>query len=251
MFDVAFIQEKGNGRLMPESELVRDYCAQIGLPIELYTPKRIHRRQLPFTRRCFVFGDMDCMHGAMRQLKIPIPEAVYFPSSLMPYLHRKIWLDTLGSVRKRIDDGAPAVFAKPASRAKIFTGQIFSNRSDFYHVGQTSWREPVWCSEIVVWQSEYRVYVNGSDIVAVDHYAGDANVALDLNVVTQAVALYARSGEAPAAFGIDFGVLASGETALVEANDGYALGAYQISSAAYTQLVFVRWRQLLASPPAD
>jgi hypothetical protein len=251
VFEVAFIQEKGSGRLMPESGLVRDHCVQIGLPIELYTPKRIHRRQLPLTRRCFVFGDMDCMHGAMRQLKIPIPDAVYFPPSLTQYLHRKIWLDTLGNVRKRIEDGAAAVFAKPASRAKVFTGQIFSNHSDFYHVAQTSWREPVWCSEVVAWQSEYRVYVNGNDIVSVDYYAGDANVVLNLNVATHAVALYARSGEAPAAFGIDFGVLASGETALVEANDGYALGAYQISSTAYTQLMFVRWRQLLASPQGD
>jgi len=60
VFEVAFIQEKGSGRLMPESGLVRDHCVQIGLPIELYTPKRIHRRQLPLTRTCFVFGDMDC-----------------------------------------------------------------------------------------------------------------------------------------------------------------------------------------------
>jgi len=46
---------------------------------------------------------------------------------------------------------------------------------------------------------------------------------------------------------MDFGVLSSGESALVEANDGYALGAYKISSAAYSELLFSRWRELISS----
>lgn len=86
----------------------------------------------------------------------------------------------------------------------------------------------------------------GEEIVSVDHYDGDASVALDLDVVNQAVAQFRASGEAPSAYGIDFGVLAAGETALVEANDGYALGAYAIGSAPYTKLVFTRWTELLA-----
>ncbi len=137
------------------------------------------------------------------------------------------------------------MFAKPANRAKIFTGQVFSNPSDFYFVGRTSGREQVWCSEVVNWRSEYRVYVTGQAILSVDHYAGDAGVTLDMSVVRQAVSEYAQSGEAPAAYGIDFGVLASGETALVEANDGFALGGYAIGSAAYGEMMFSRWRQLL------
>lgn len=245
MFEIAFIQERGNGRLMPESALVRDHCLRINLPFELYTPKRIQRRQLPLTPRSFVFGDMDAMHGAMRQLGIPVPDAVYYPASLHAFLRRKVWLDTLGNVRHRVNNAGQPVFAKPAGRAKIFTGQVFSDHSDFYFVGETSGREPVWCSDVVRWQSEYRVYVNSQDIVSVDHYSGDAAVQLDISVIQAAVNEYTKSGEAPAAYGIDFGVLVSGETALVEANDGFALGAYAINSAAYTEMMFRRWRQLL------
>jgi hypothetical protein len=245
MFETAFIQEEGNGRLMPEARLVRDHCVTMGMPVQLYTPKRIHRRQLALTGRSFIFGDMDCMHGAMRQLNIPIPEAMYYPPSLTRWLHRKVWLDTLGGVRMRIEDGAAPIFAKPASRAKVFTGRVFSGHADFYHVGTTSWREPVWCSEVVSWRSEYRVYVNGYDIVAIDHYEGDANATLDVAAVEQALSEHRRSGEAPAAYGIDFGVLSSGETALVEANDGYALGAYKIESAPYAELLFARWAELV------
>lgn len=63
--------------------------------------------------------------------------------------------------------------------------------------------------------------------------------------VEQALSEHRRSGEAPAAYGIDFGVLSSGETALVEANDGYALGAYKIESAPYAELLFARWAELV------
>ncbi len=40
------------------------------------------------------------------------------------------------------------------------------------------------------------------------------------------VATYEESGTAPAGYALDAGVLDSGETALVEVNDGYALGFY-------------------------
>jgi hypothetical protein len=59
------------------------------------------------------------------------------------------------------------------------------------------------------------------------------------------------SGIAPSAYGIDFGVLSTGQTALVEANDGYALGAYEIAEEPYTDLLFTRWKELLGSRKSD
>jgi len=246
MFETAFIQEQGNGRLSHESQLVRECCLARGIPIQLYTIKRILRRQLPLTVQSFICGDMDCMHGAMKQLGIPIPPPTYFPPSLEGYLHRAVWQDTVGGLRARLEHDRRPVFAKPAGRAKLFTGRVFAGQSDLYHLSTTSWREPVWCSEVVSWRSEYRVYIVGQDIIAVDLYGGDATVALDRSVIAEAVATYRRSGEAPAAYGIDFGVLATGETALVECNDGYALGAYQIAAPLYAQLLFERWRELVS-----
>jgi hypothetical protein len=246
MFETAFIQEQGNGRLRLESQLVRDYCRQQGIETQLYTVKLIRRRQLPLTRRSFVCGDMDCMHGAMKQLNIPIPAPAYFPDALRAHLHRRIWRDTVDGLWARLElDGQP-VFAKPAGRAKLFTGRVFSGAADLYRLGTISRREPVWCSDVVCWLSEHRVYVIGEKIVSVDCYSGDAGIALDRSVLAAAVADYRRSGQAPAAYALDFGVLSSGESALVEANDGYALGAYKISGAAYSELLFSRWRELIA-----
>jgi hypothetical protein len=246
MFETAFIQEQGNGRLIHESRLVFDYCLRQGIAAQLYTVKRIRRRQLPLTARSFVCGDMDCIHGALKQLNIPVPAPLYFPPSLKPYLHRNIRTDTIGGLRAKMEYDAKPVFAKPAGRAKLFTGRVFSGVTDLFHLDTVSRNEPVWCSDVVAWLSEYRVYVVGQEIVSVDFYAGDSGVKPDQSVIDEAVANYRRSGEAPAAYGIDFGVLSTGETALIEANDGYALGAYEISAEAYSELLFARWRQLIS-----
>lgn len=248
MFTKAFLEESGNGKLRHEEQLLLAELERRAIPATFYTAKRIQRRQLPLSADTFIAGDMDAMHGAMKQLKIEIPPPNDYPRSLEPYLHRRVWTSTLGAIEQQVSDGCgEAVFVKPADRRKDFTGRIFSSFDDFREIGNTSRHQKVWCSEVVSWTSEYRVYVIGSEIVSMDLYAGDPNAALDLNIVNAALAAYRASGEAPSAYGIDFGVLAAGDTALVEANDGYSLGAYKISASAYTDVLFTRWSELLMS----
>lgn len=55
----------------------------------------------------------------------------------------------------------------------------------------------------------------------------------------------AAAGEAYAGYAIDFGVLKSGETTLVEMNDGFAVGAYAIGAKDYTNMIIARWEELL------
>lgn len=246
MFTTAFLQHSGKGPLRHEESLLETGLRRRGIPVEHYTVKRIHRRQLPLGPHTFIAGDMDAMHGAMRQLGIPIPEPDDYPDSLSGFLHRRVWTSTLGEIERAVENGSvPPVFVKPAQRRKSFTGAACYSERDFAVLGKVSRRQRVWCSELVRWLTEYRVYVIDGRIVAVDHYDGDGAVPLDLGVVEAAVAAHRRSGSAPSAYGIDFGVLGSGETALVEANDGYALGAYAIDADLYTELVLRRWRQLL------
>jgi hypothetical protein len=243
MFEIAYLEETGNGRLRHEERLVRAGCELLGIPVQLYTAKRIQLRLGP---HAFICGDADSMHGAMKQLQIPIPECHDYPASLSPYLQRRTWKSDLGSVEESIlHRGSPPVFAKPAGRIKCFTGRVFEHGDDFYAVGNISRREPVWCSEIVAWLSEYRVYVIGEEIAGLDLYGGDEEVKPCLDTIRAALRDFRASGEAPSAYGIDFGVLKSGETALIEANDGYSLGAYRIEARPYTELLFTRWAELL------
>lgn len=248
MFALAFLQDLGNGRLRVEERMLKSEFERRGIPVELYTMKRIQRRNLPLSSETFIAGDMDAMHGAMSQLKIDIPAPDDYPDSLMPFLHRRVWKTTLDEVERRLlDADRPPVFVKPSARRKNFTGRVFGSLGDFAYIGAVSRRQEVWCSEVVAWRSEYRVYTIDDEIVGVDHYGGEPDVTLDIDVVRAGLAAYRASGRAPSAYGIDFGVLRTGETALVEANDGYALGAYQIAAEPYADLLMRRWRELLAS----
>ncbi|MHA3774768.1 ATP-grasp domain-containing protein [Verrucomicrobiota bacterium sgz303538] len=248
MFTRAFLEETGNGKLRHEERLLRSEFDRRGIPVTLYTSKRIQRRQLPLTSETFIAGDMDAMHGAMRQLKIEVPVPNDYPKSLESFLCRRVWRSTLGAVEKQVIEGnGQAIFVKPADRRKNFTGRIFESIDDFREIGDVSRHQEVWCSEVVAWAAEYRVYVLGDQILSIDLYAGSEANPLDQETVQAAIAAYRASGEAKAAYGIDFGVLTTGQTALVEANDGYSLGAYQISAHAYADLLIARWLELVST----
>lgn len=251
MFKVAFLQDLGNGRLRVEEKMLKEEFERRGTPVVLYTLKRIQRRNLPLSLDSFIAGDMDAMHGAMSQLKIDIPAPNDYPGSLTPFLCRRVWKSTLGEVERRVlDESGPPVFVKPSERRKNFTGRVVGLSNDSMQIGAVSRGQEVWCSEVVTWKSEFRVYVIDDDIVGMDHYAGDPDEVLDLGTVQRALAAYRESGNAPSAYGIDFGVLKTGETALVEANDGYALGAYEIAAKPYTDLLVRRWHELLRTSRA-
>ncbi|MFE1595509.1 ATP-grasp domain-containing protein [Nocardia sp. NPDC058705] len=247
-FTVAYLQYAGSGPMRHEEQLLTEGLARLDIPIRHYSLKRIQRRQLALGPDVFIAGDMDAMHGAMRQLRIPIPQPDDYPEALREFLGRKVWPSTLGEIERAMDSAcATPVFVKPAERRKSFTGTVCYSERDFAAWGRASRRQRVWCSEVVAWISEYRVYVIDQRIVAVDHYDGDNSVPLNMETVESAITAYGRCDTAPNAYGIDFGVLASGETALVEANDGYALGAYDIAADQYTELLMNRWSELLTS----
>ncbi len=206
------------------------------------------RRQLPLDRDSLVAGTMPVVLGALKQLEVPKPTPMDYPEVLTQYLHRRVWKTTLGAVRHQLfeDRGLP-VFVKPADRAKSFTGCLLESPNDAYKLGMSSQRQQVWCSEVVRWVAEFRVYVARSEILGIDRYAGDSATDLDLTVIRQAVADFQGSGRAFAAYALDFGVLASGETALVELNDGFSLGLYDLPPAKYTELILARWAELIRS----
>lgn len=250
-FREACLQMDVRGKLGREERLVQEACERRGIAVTVFPAKRLHRRQLKLGLDAFVAGTMDVMLGAMKQLGVPVPLPDDYPECLEPWFRRKVRKSMLGAVLDRFDSHVcDPLFIKPAGRTKCFTGFVFTSSDDAYPVGHISRQEPVWCAEVVEWVSEFRVYVIGGEVVGMDRYGGDASILPSAGSIREAVAEYRRSGLAPAAYGIDFGVLASGETALVEANDGFSLGAYQIESEPYTELLFTRWRELLSQIPA-
>ena len=55
-------------------------------------------------------------------------------------------------------------------------------------------------------------------------------------------------GGCPSSYALDVGVLSTGETALVEVNDAYGIGAYGIAAEHYYTFLKARWDELCAVP---
>jgi ATP-grasp domain, R2K clade family 2 len=229
----------------PEMRDLRDALVARGVPVELFTAKRLERRQLPLTRDTLVAGYVPSVLGALKQLGIEAPPTNDYPKCLAPFLHRRMWTSTVRQLTARLlDMSSPPVFAKPVGRRKRFTGHVFHTSGDMLFLERASASTPLVCSDVVTWLSESRVFVVRGSIVGIRHYAGDAAVCVDEATVREAVRMLEASGEATAGYGVDFGVLATGETALVEWNDGFSLGSYGLEREAYLELTVARWREL-------
>jgi hypothetical protein len=145
-----------------------------------------------------------------------------------------------------LERAATPLFVKPAGRVKAFTGFVAYDSSDFRLTG-VSRNQDVWVSKPVVFVSEWRAYVIAGALFHLSHYEGDAAVSVDMVVIEKALERFG-SARAPAAYAIDFGVLADGQTALVEANDGFSIGAYPgVDPGLYTQMLAARWKEMSAA----
>jgi hypothetical protein len=245
----AYVQESGGKKLGPEAQSLVHGLARRGIPVDLFTEKRILRRQLQLSRDCLVAGSIPSVTQALHQLEVPIPEPNDYPECLRPFLRRKVWESTVGAVLDGLMEGdLRSVFVKPKGRLKRFTGRVFSSRDDACFLAGASRRLPVYCSHPVDWRGEFRTYVIQGAIVGTLPYWGDAAVYPDAEDIRRAVDTLEKSGEATAAYGIDFGVLADGDTALIELNDGFGLGSYGLSDDLYTNLIVARWDELMNQP---
>jgi hypothetical protein len=158
----AFVQEKGNGRLDPEMRQVADELRRRGVPVDLFTEKRLVRRQLALSPETLVVGYVPIVLGALQQLGVRAPEPDDYPMCLRALLHRRVWESTVGAVEgAEIEGQSAAVFVKPKGRLKQFTGFVVESRADLWRFGNVSRRQPVYCSEVVRWVSEHRVFVIG------------------------------------------------------------------------------------------
>lgn len=201
--------------------------------------------------RALPIGSVDFMRNAMDLSGITEPANISYPSPLRGYLRRDVKQRRAGNVLGHW-------FIKPLT-TKTFTGFVFDTLSnpdnlDFHDRAQynaflaLSPETPVWISEPVVWLSEYRYYISHGKVLGRGRYddGEDETPAPDISVVIEMVDAYSCTEDAPTAYSIDVGVLKTGETALIECNDAWALGYYQgtLSHRDYIEMLWTRWKQL-------
>lgn len=247
MIEKAYIQTYGNGKMEPEHHGLQLTLESRKIPVTLFTQKKLDRRQLDLSSTYLVAGETSVISKALKQLQVEPPPPNTYPEALRYMLKRKVWESTLKAVLHDLDLNPfhAGIFVKPKDSAKKFTGCVLNSLSDTYLLKGASLQTPVFCAETVHWLSEYRVFVINSRIAGIKHYWGDEHVHLDLSEVEEAIRRFETSPERTNGYGIDFGVLQNGETALIEWNDGYALGSYGLDDELYTDLIIARWEEMM------
>lgn len=227
------------------------HSIRLGVPVETCSEKMMERGRVEVRADYLVAGTVPIVHHALRRLGCKLPEHTPYPDILQPWFRRSIKkVASLRVVKDRLRNGGSSVFVKPAAGWKRFTGFVPQFEHD-YRFNGASQNSPVWISEPVNFISEWRAYVvHGmvKNLEFCDH-GGDATRLPDVTSIDDAVRVLVSTNQAPAGFVIDFGVLSSGETALIEMNDGFSFGAYgNLPAEVYWDLTWARWQELVKLP---
>ena len=95
--------------------------------------------------------------------------------------------------------------------------------------------------------AEHRCFLTDGAPVGLRQYRGDPLIFPDATVIRAALAAFPS---APAGCAVDFGVTSSGDTVVVEVNDGYAIGAYGPHPVLYAKLIAARWTEIAETSAA-
>lgn len=193
-----------------------------------------------------VRGGVETIRQVLVRAGRPLPPNFDLPLSLSKWIARRVWQSTMGEVRAAVDsEGFEPLHMKPLVHHKLFPGTVVRAFRDLIPTASVPNEVPILAQQYVDFVSEWRVSILRDNILNVGHYRGDPLLFPDACVVRSAVTAF---DERPIAFAMDWGLTSSGQTLLVEVNDGYALGNYGLRGPDYTALIEARWRELMGLP---
>lgn len=215
-----------------------------GVPCELFEPAQLRQGELPLTRETLVAGGVPVVEDAMVAVGMKPPIADNLPKRLEQYRGRRVWTSTWGELRAQYGRTGPPepLWVKSLRRNKGAPSIALYNAEDIESAEDLPDDHEVLVSEYVIFVSEWRCFVVRGQVLDVCRYQGDVFRYPDADVIKNALRDFGDA--APAGYGIDFGVMTSGQTVLVEANDGYSLGPYGLEPMDYAELLEARWLQL-------
>lgn len=193
-----------------------------------------------------VRGGVETIRQLLARAGKPTPPNLDLPGSLQPWIGRRVWKTTLSEVRAAVGaDGFEPLHIKPLLHHKLFTGMVVRSFRDLIPTAGLPADTPILAQQCVEFRSEWRASILRGRILNVGHYKGDPLLFPDADRVRSALEAYY---DRPIGFAMDWGVTGTGETLLIEVNDGYALGNFGVSGADYTAIVEARWRELMRLP---
>jgi len=192
-----------------------------------------------FTKEDILIGFVDETKQTLSNLNVSYEDLDCYPTELESYLGRKIWKDTFLNFIKTNKFG---YFIKPSKQNKLFTGKVINGIGDLVSIGHPAQDFEIYCSEPISFLSEGRCFVRYGNILDFRRYKGSWKSKFDIELIEKCINDFSSDLNG---YAIDFGVTKSGETKLVEVNEGYSLGAYGLFSVDYVKLLSARWFQLM------
>lgn len=197
-------------------------------------------------------GSVEYVQHAMRLAGIAEPANLSYHPSIYGFLGREIRATTVGE--QLYSASTAPIFIKPQA-TKTFTGFVLNGgRLDKHDADQLRIMcslpgpTPLWTSPVVDFMSEWRVYVMAGEIIGLARYDDREELtwAPDQAVIGNAVGKAWDGLQHP--FALDVGVLADGQTVVVELNDAWSIGLYggpkSLSGQDYLRYLFARWKTL-------
>lgn len=247
MADFTILRQAGTSHIEPR--VAAQYAMTADVPIAAVPFESMADHEVALRQGAALpVGSVEFVRRAIALAGIAEPGNISYPEPLRPYLRRAVRRCAAGRVTGR-------QFVKPTT-TKAFTGFVFDDpdllsdhdREQYSAFLSLPPETQVWTSEPVTWLSEFRYYVIGNEVRGDGRYddGPDDMPTPDIFLVGEMAAVMAQAPDAPAAFSIDVGVLDTGETALVECNDAWALGYYKgtLSHRDYIEMLWRRWEQL-------
>jgi hypothetical protein len=223
----------------PEALAVRQYAMTHNIPIVTY--ESVHELSLEMLQSCRLMeGSVESIITGLKRLEKPVPEPNYYPDVLSDFLHRRVWPSTFIQA-VLLSDSRP-IFVK-SQAWKALTGCVIDPLTIPRDVPDDM---PVWISEVIPIEQEYRVYVQHNRIVYIarydDHESDDKPI--DIVKIQKAIQLMATH-HPRVAYAFDWGLTDSGQTVLVENNDAWAIGRYlPMPYDIYTEFLISRWQEM-------
>lgn len=236
-----------------ERRALRQHAALVGIDV-VNAPLAALGEHVDALRKGAILpvGSVEFVREAMALAGVQEPSNISYPMSLRSYLGRDVQRCRIaGNVMETL----PArCFVKPV-QTKAFTGFVFdahTSQGDACSLSQcealSSMKtgDELWLCEIVRWTTEVRCYVAHGRLLGAGRYDSGPEdwPDPDPSVIESMIDDFS---DAPAAYTLDVGVLASGETALVECNDAWAIGYYKgsLRPSDYHAMLQARWMELI------
>lgn len=218
---------------------------------------------LILTKQDIVIGPLDFVFYSAHFLNVSIPKPDDYPKfcfeehNFNKYIRRKIGICELQEALYN----PIRYFVKPYNDMKVFTGTITRGFYDISQYMGVQLDYKVWFSEIVNFVKEYRCFVLNGQLQGFVRYRynedkcmelkadaqthTNAKMRLNIEIIRDFVKDYETTGTAPKAYVVDFGVLDTGETVLIECNDGFSFGTYSFNPEICLDMMITRWNEIM------